>query len=152
MTVGRAEENDVVLDSHRVSRHHARLSWTGATYLLEDQGSKNGTWIGDRRLEAPAELKNGDLVRFADLPFLFSLDTAATMTFQLASEHPGGLSDREVEVLRLLASGLSNRAIADELVISPNTVARHVSNIFAQTGAANRAEAAAFAASHGLVH
>jgi len=56
-----------------------------------------------------------------------------------------GLSPREVEVLRLLAAGKSNAQIADELVISQNTVIRHVSNIFAKIGAANRAEAAAYA-------
>ena len=64
---------------------------------------------------------------------------------------PGGLSVREVEVLRLVADGKSNRAIAEELVISPNTVIRHVSNILDKTGAANRAEAAVYAARHGLV-
>ena len=53
-----------------------------------------------------------------------------------------GLSAREVEVLRLLAMGKSNAQIAEALVISPNTVNRHVSNIYAKTGAANRAEAA----------
>ena len=65
--------------------------------------------------------------------------------------YPGGLTKREVEVLRLIASGRSNREIADELVISLNTVIRHVSNIFAKTGVANRAEAATYAGRHGLV-
>jgi pimeloyl-ACP methyl ester carboxylesterase/DNA-binding CsgD family transcriptional regulator len=61
-----------------------------------------------------------------------------------------GLSPREVEVLRLLASGRSNQQIADELVISLNTANRHVSNIYAKTGAANRAEATGYAHRHGL--
>jgi len=60
----------------------------------------------------------------------------------------GGLSSREMEVLRLLAAGRSNQQIADELVISVNTVNRHVSNIYAKTGSANRAEAATYAARH----
>jgi len=67
------------------------------------------------------------------------------------TRHPAGLSDREVEVLRLVATGSTNRDIADSLVISPHTVARHVSSIFAKIGAANRAEAATYAAHHGLV-
>lgn len=62
----------------------------------------------------------------------------------------GTLSSREVEVLRLLAQGRSNQQIADELVISLNTVNRHVSNIYAKTGAANRAEAASYATRNGL--
>jgi DNA-binding CsgD family transcriptional regulator len=67
------------------------------------------------------------------------------------SAYPNGLSEREVEVLRLVVAGLTNRQIGDALVISLNTVARHVSNIFAKTGVANRAEAASFAHRHGLI-
>ena len=63
---------------------------------------------------------------------------------------PAGLTGREVEVLRLIAAGHSNRAIAEALFISPNTVLHHVSNIFTKTGAANRAEAAVYATRHGL--
>ena len=63
---------------------------------------------------------------------------------------PAGLTGREVEVLRLIAAGHSNRTIAETLFISPNTVLRHVSNIFTKTGVANRAEAAAYATRHGL--
>jgi DNA-binding NarL/FixJ family response regulator len=61
-----------------------------------------------------------------------------------------GLSVRELEVLRLLAAGRSNQQIADELVISLNTVRRHVSNVFDKTGAANRAQAAVYARDHGI--
>ena len=61
-----------------------------------------------------------------------------------------GLSSRELEVLRLIAAGRSNPQIAEELVISLNTVQRHVSNILAKTGAANRTEAAGYARDKGL--
>ena len=60
------------------------------------------------------------------------------------------LSSRELEVLRLLAAGRSNQQIADELVISLNTVRRHVSNVFDKTGVANRTEAAGYARDRGL--
>jgi DNA-binding CsgD family transcriptional regulator/pimeloyl-ACP methyl ester carboxylesterase len=63
---------------------------------------------------------------------------------------PATLSVRELEVLRLLAAGRSNQQIADDLVISLNTVRRHVSNIFDKTGAQNRAQAAVYAKDHGL--
>jgi pimeloyl-ACP methyl ester carboxylesterase/DNA-binding CsgD family transcriptional regulator len=63
---------------------------------------------------------------------------------------PAGLSHREVEVLQLLAQGNSNQQIADELVISLNTVRRHVSNVFDKTGVANRAQAAIYARDRGL--
>ena len=63
---------------------------------------------------------------------------------------PDGLSQREAEVLRLVAAGKSNREIADALCISLNTVATHVRNILTKTGTANRTEAAAYALRHGL--
>ena len=68
-----------------------------------------------------------------------------------SAQRPGGLSAREVEVLRLVASGRSNAQIAAALVISERTVARHLSNIFTKLGVGSRTAAAAFAYQHGLV-
>jgi DNA-binding CsgD family transcriptional regulator len=65
---------------------------------------------------------------------------------------PGGLTPRELEVLRLLASGRSNRAIAETLVLSEKTVARHVSNIFDKLDVSSRAAATAYAYEHGLLN
>jgi DNA-binding NarL/FixJ family response regulator len=62
-----------------------------------------------------------------------------------------GLSERELEVLRLVASGKSNRDIAAALVISEHTVARHLQNIYAKLGLSSRAAATAFAFEHELV-
>jgi putative nucleotidyltransferase with HDIG domain len=64
---------------------------------------------------------------------------------------PAGLSDREVEVLRLVARGLSNRQIADTLVISPRTAEHHVQHVYTKIGASTRAAAAMFAMEHGLL-
>lgn len=68
-----------------------------------------------------------------------------------AASGPDGLTDREVEVLRLLAAGLSNRAIGERLYISTNTAANHVRSILLKTGAANRTQAAMYAADHELL-
>ena len=65
--------------------------------------------------------------------------------------YPCGLTQREVEVLRLIAVGKSNRDIAQELFVSPNTVANHVRSILTKTGTANRTEAAAYARRHDLL-
>jgi HD-GYP domain-containing protein (c-di-GMP phosphodiesterase class II) len=64
---------------------------------------------------------------------------------------PAGLTQREVEVLRLLARGLSNKAIAQQLVISPKTVGNHVEHVFAKIGASSRAAAGLFAMQQGLL-
>ena len=65
--------------------------------------------------------------------------------------YPDGLTQREVELLRLIALGKNNREIAEELAISLRTVAHHVTSILRKTGAANRTEAAGYAARQGLV-
>jgi len=64
---------------------------------------------------------------------------------------PGGLTAREVEVLRLVAKGKTNRAIADELIVSEKTVASHLSHIFTKLDLTSRAAATAFAYENGLV-
>ena len=67
-----------------------------------------------------------------------------------APAFPDGLTQREVEVLRLIASSKTDRDIAEELVLSTRTVNTHVHNILNKTNSANRAEAATYAARHGL--
>ena len=64
---------------------------------------------------------------------------------------PAGLTDRQVEVLRLLASGLSNRQIAARLVVSPRTAERHVQDVYDKIGLSSRAGAALYAMEHGLI-
>jgi DNA-binding CsgD family transcriptional regulator len=63
---------------------------------------------------------------------------------------PGGLTSREVEVLRLIASGRTNREISAELVLSERTVGRHITNIYAKIDARGKADATAFALRHNL--
>jgi DNA-binding NarL/FixJ family response regulator len=63
----------------------------------------------------------------------------------------GGLTRRECEVVRLIARGLSNRAIANELFLSERTVARHVGNILAKLTLPNRAAVTAFAFEQGMI-
>jgi DNA-binding NarL/FixJ family response regulator len=62
-----------------------------------------------------------------------------------------GLTPRELEVLRLVAAGRTNKAIAAELILSERTVERHVSNIFVKVGVSSRSAATAFAYQHELV-
>jgi DNA-binding CsgD family transcriptional regulator len=69
----------------------------------------------------------------------------------LGRARPGGLTEREIEVLRLVAAGRSNPDIAHALVLSPKTVERHLSNIFTKLDVPSRTAAAAYAHEHGLM-
>ena len=78
-----------------------------------------------------------------------------SVTARLAALHRSLTNDkltvREVEVLRLIVRGLSNKEIASELVISRRTAGAHVEHIYAKLGVSNRARASLFAVKHGLM-
>jgi DNA-binding CsgD family transcriptional regulator len=78
-------------------------------------------------------------------------DAVRVAALRSSSPKPHGLSERELEVLRLVAAGRSNLQIAEALVISPRTVARHMSNIFVKLDVSSRTEAARFAFDRGLL-
>jgi DNA-binding CsgD family transcriptional regulator len=79
------------------------------------------------------------------------MDAAGVAGARVRASRPSGLSDREVEVLCLVAQGFSNRQIADGLVVSTRTAEHHVQHIYAKIGASSRAAAALFAMEHGLI-
>jgi ATP/maltotriose-dependent transcriptional regulator MalT len=85
---------------------------------------------------------------------LGAMDDLARVEARLSPEppsRPSGLTEREVEVLRLVARGCTNREIADALVLSEHTVRRHLQNVFGRLGVSSRAAAVAFAVQHDLV-
>jgi pimeloyl-ACP methyl ester carboxylesterase/DNA-binding CsgD family transcriptional regulator len=136
------------------------------TLLLAPRGENQPISNEDQARRAAAIIPNARLVQFDDVRGGMSTSDGTTPPAVRAVEQflqdiaagdapsiahaSSNLSEREVEVLRLLASGRSNQQIADALVISINTANRHVSNIYAKIGAANRAEAATYAAQHGI--
>ena len=79
------------------------------------------------------------------------LARAQALSRKAVTRPAGGLTARELEVLRLVATGKTNRSIAADLFLSEKTVARHVSNIFAKLGVSSRAAATAYAYEHDLV-
>jgi DNA-binding CsgD family transcriptional regulator len=96
----------------------------------------------------------GDAVSAAQafgLPNVLAKVTALGAAVESRRDLPDGLSAREVEVLRLVAQGLSNREIGANLFISEHTAANHVRSILRKTACANRTEAAAYAHRRGLV-
>ena len=101
--------------------------------------------------EAAAELSTQARAGRLDAKAVAAVLSAAGHRPGRRQARPAGLTSREVEVLRLLARGLSNREIAERLVISRKTASHHVEHIYAKTGTANRALASLFAASQGLL-
>jgi DNA-binding NarL/FixJ family response regulator len=104
--------------------------------------------------EALARRRNGepfaeflDVARaeFKRLGMTFWIERADELEASARRTSPAGLTRRESEVLRLVATGLTNKEIAAELVLSVHTVERHLANLYSKIGARNRAEATSFA-------
>jgi HD-GYP domain-containing protein (c-di-GMP phosphodiesterase class II) len=101
--------------------------------------------------EAAAELRRDVKAGRLDADAVEAVLGAAGHRVSRRREGPAGLTAREVEVLRLLARGLSNKEIAERLVISPKTAANHIEHIYAKIDASTRATASLFAMQHGLL-
>jgi HD-GYP domain-containing protein (c-di-GMP phosphodiesterase class II) len=101
--------------------------------------------------EAAAELRGDARAGRLDAEAVEAVLGAAGHRVQRRREGPAGLTQREIEVLKLLARGRSNKQIAQELVISPKTVANHVEHIYTKIDSSTRAQASLFAMHHGLL-
>src|SRR5207248_5811681 len=101
----------------------------------------------DAAVELRADVKAGRL----DADAVEAVLGAAGHRVSRRREGPAGLTAREVEVLILLARGLSNKEIARQLVISPKTAGNHIEHIYAKIDASTRAKASMFAMQHGLL-
>jgi DNA-binding CsgD family transcriptional regulator len=88
---------------------------------------------------------------FQELGAAPDLARVQKLSMRATATSPGGLSLREAQVLRLVAAGKTNRAIADELFLSEKTVHRHLSNIFTKLEVGSRSAATAYAFQHNLV-
>ena len=75
---------------------------------------------------------------------------AASSSGARAGRSPFALTERETQILKLVAAGQANKEIAHVLRISPHTVERHIANVYGKISAKNRAEATAWALAHGL--
>jgi HD-GYP domain-containing protein (c-di-GMP phosphodiesterase class II) len=101
--------------------------------------------------EAAAELRADVKAGRLDADAVDAVLVAAGHRVQRRKEWPAGLTTREVDVLRLLARGLSSKEIAQELVITPKTARNHIEHIYAKIGASSRVPASLFATQHGLL-
>lgn len=116
---------------------------------LADLGQRLAVQLGDA-IAVPAAA--GRAMNLDDAAALTRSEIEGARSSGAASiERPGGLSRREVEVLRLVADGLTTRAIAERLFISAKTADRHIQNIYTKIGTSSRATATRWAVGHGVV-
>jgi DNA-binding NarL/FixJ family response regulator len=101
--------------------------------------------------EAAAELRAEVRAGRLDAETVEAVLGAAGHRVMRHREGPAGLTAREVEVLRLLARGLSNKEIAERLFISPKTAGNHIEHIYVKIDASTRATASLFAMQYGLL-
>jgi HD-GYP domain-containing protein (c-di-GMP phosphodiesterase class II) len=101
--------------------------------------------------DAAAELRREGEAGRLDAEIVEAVLGAAGHRVRRRREGPAGLTAREVEVLRLLARGLTNKEIAKRLVIAPKTVSNHIEHIYSKIDASTRAAAGLFAMQHGLL-
>jgi DNA-binding CsgD family transcriptional regulator len=113
--------------------------------LVALEGELHPPWLGDRDAVLAAATAFLDAHHPADPP------RAGEVPLAGAAGGTGPLSEREAEVLRLVADGLSEAEIARKLILSPHTVHRHVANIRVKLGQPSRAAAAAHAVRRGLI-
>jgi DNA-binding NarL/FixJ family response regulator len=105
--------------------------------------------LGDEEAAAlELDAARGVFERLGAVPDLARLESAG---LQAPAPDTHGLTPRELEVLRLVSAGQTNRGIAAELVLSERTIERHVSNILAKLRVSSRAAATAYAYEHRLV-
>jgi DNA-binding CsgD family transcriptional regulator len=124
---------------------HTRFRY--ASMLLACHGAA-GRQLADNLLEAAA--RDAAALGMRALSERIAACHALVGSKPAAPTYPAGLSEREAQVLSFVAEGKSNRQIARELFVSPNTIANHVRSILSKTRSTNRTEAAAFAIKHAL--
>jgi DNA-binding NarL/FixJ family response regulator len=78
------------------------------------------------------------------------LARAEALEQRLQAARPAGLSEREIEVLRLVTKGLTDAQVAERLTLSPRTVSQHLRSVYNKLGVSSRAAATRFAVEHGL--
>ena len=115
--------------------------------LVEDRPYRAGLSPAQAAERLRADAKAGCLDGDAVGAVLY----AAGVRVGVRRQRPAGLTERQVEVLRLVAAGRSNRDIGERLVISARTAEHHVQDIYLKIGVSTRAAAALFAMEHGLL-
>ena len=139
----------------RKAGYRPELAWTCCDYadMLLDPSTGSGRTVASDRAKAMSLLEESLAIstELGMRPLMDRVTELIHARSATAPAYPDGLTHREVEVLRLVATGRTDREIAEELLISVATVSTHVRNLLNKTNAANRAEAAIYASRHDLL-
>ena len=139
MIVGKGDV-DIRLPDTGVSRNHAKVvrAADGGITII-DLASTNGTLVNDTQVDM-AILRDGDRIRLGpDAVLRLCFRVPADRPRQVEPQADADLSARQLEVARLVARGLTNGQIAEQLQISPRTVASHLDHIYGRLGIGSRA-------------
>jgi predicted component of type VI protein secretion system len=143
-TIGSAPSNDIVVDEPSVSRLHAILQVVNGTWVVEDCGSRNGTFVSGRRIPTMHALRPGDELRLGRVVLrLGGVVSAGGKSTEAVVEGPA-VTRRELDVLCALCSPLvdgdvftepaSVREVATALTVSEAAVKQHLANLYAKFG------------------
>jgi DNA-binding NarL/FixJ family response regulator len=146
---------DGLTATQRIKNAHPEIEVIALTSILEDDkvfkaihAGAMGYLMKDTKADALAKAIKGAFRGEVQL----DPEAAKRLIREVRTpESPEKLTDRETEVLRLIAKGLSNKAIAAALVVSEKTVKTHVSNVLSKLSLPSRTQAALYALKHGLV-
>ena len=142
----------VHLAADRPAEALAPLERAGGVY--REQRHRHASARVHERLAAARRALGEDETARADLATAVAIYTqlgaAPDLQRLVTQAHPGGLTEREVEVLQRVATGCTNQQVAEALTLSSKTVSRHLANIFTKIGVSSRTAAAAWAHDHGL--
>ncbi len=157
-TIGRREDNTYVLIDPRVSRVHASLRKEAGAVILTDLGSSAGTRVNGEDIAGPRVLRHGDRIAFGPIEAVFEDPAMAaqpedtTIVLEVPKVETGPhLSPRQQQVLELMAEGMTNNEIGEELGVTERTVKAYAQELYDKLGVRNRAGAVAEAAKLGLL-
>ena len=112
-TIGRQEGNTIVLADPQASRHHATISWQAGSFVIQDMGSANGTFVNEKRIAAPQPLRDGYVIRMGNTVFDVQLPPGAVGAAATLAAYPVAASQAEPEkrsplliILAILLAGI----------------------------------------------